>query len=52
MFDVQCSSQEDVNNAVENAKGAFPLWSKFCPRERGQVLLSAANSIRVIFFFI
>ncbi|KAG8190574.1 hypothetical protein JTE90_014051 [Oedothorax gibbosus] len=46
MFDVPCSGQEDVNAAVHSAKEAFSLWSKLCPRERGQILLRAANSIR------
>ncbi|KFM77685.1 4-trimethylaminobutyraldehyde dehydrogenase, partial [Stegodyphus mimosarum] len=46
MFNLQCSSQADVNSAVKSAKEAFSIWSKRSPRERGQVLLAAANRIR------
>ncbi|GIY22665.1 4-trimethylaminobutyraldehyde dehydrogenase [Caerostris darwini] len=46
MFDLPCTSEEDVKKAIKNAQEAFHIWSKKCPRERGQVLLSAANQIR------
>ncbi|GFQ64386.1 4-trimethylaminobutyraldehyde dehydrogenase A, partial [Trichonephila clavata] len=46
MFNIPCSSEEDVQQAVKSAQEAFCLWSKKCPRERGQILLSAANKIR------
>ncbi|GIY35585.1 4-trimethylaminobutyraldehyde dehydrogenase [Caerostris extrusa] len=46
MFDLPCTSEEDVKKAIKNAQEAFHIWSKKCPRQRGQVLLSAANQIR------
>ncbi|XP_042907116.1 4-trimethylaminobutyraldehyde dehydrogenase A isoform X2 [Parasteatoda tepidariorum] len=46
MFDILCTGEEDVNNAVKSAKSAFSKWSKTSPRERGLVLSAAARKIR------
>ncbi|XP_055947671.1 4-trimethylaminobutyraldehyde dehydrogenase-like [Argiope bruennichi] len=46
LFNLPCSSDEDVDQAVKSCKEAFLIWSKKCPRERGQVLLKAAQKIR------
>ncbi|CAL1276480.1 unnamed protein product [Larinioides sclopetarius] len=46
LFNIPCSGEKDVNHAVKSCKEAFLVWSKRCPRERGQVLLKAAQIIR------
>ncbi|XP_054712595.1 4-trimethylaminobutyraldehyde dehydrogenase-like [Uloborus diversus] len=46
MFNIQCSGEKDVNEAVNSSRKAFDLWSRKSPRERGQILCSVARKIR------
>lgn len=37
------SSKDDVNEAVQSAKSAFPGWKNISPAERGKILLEAGK---------
>jgi betaine-aldehyde dehydrogenase len=43
---VPAGGREDVDAAVGAAEGAFGMWSAKAPRERGKILLHAAEAIR------
>lgn len=47
MVDCSASGAEDVNEAVQAAKAAFPAWSKLSGLERGNILRKAAEIIKV-----
>ena len=40
---VPCATKDDVNRAVESAKGAFHGWSRLTPGERANMLLRVAD---------
>lgn len=44
---VNNSESNDVDAAVDTAKGAFAKWSKVTAFERGKILIKAASIIRV-----
>ena len=43
---VQCSGEQEINEAVRSAAEAFEKWSSVCGSERAEVLYKAADIIR------
>lgn len=43
---VQCSGEDEVNEAVSSAGEAFEKWSSLCGSERAEVLYKSADIIR------